>query len=57
MSDNITLEFLARQLARLIDDVATVRDDMAVLTAITMRVDAAVSGSRRVEALEKAHEP
>ena len=40
MSDNpVTLEFLARQQARLLDEMASFRDDMTVLTAIVIRID------------------
>jgi septation ring formation regulator EzrA len=40
MSDeSVTLEFLARQLRRVIDDIASVKDDMGVLTAIVVRHD------------------
>ena len=65
----VTLEFLARQQARLLDEVASFRDDMAVLMAITMRVDGSLSSlvtevrathsrharlERRVKAVEDA---
>lgn len=46
----ITLEFLARQQRQLIDDVAGLRDDMQVLTAIVLRQDgtmAALIGETR----------
>jgi ubiquinone biosynthesis protein UbiJ len=33
------LMFLARQIERLVSDVASLRDDMAVLTAMVMRQD------------------
>jgi hypothetical protein len=33
------LNFLARQMERLIQDVGSLRDDMRVLTAIVMRLD------------------
>ena len=33
------LMFLARQIERLVSDVASLRDDMAVLTAVVMRQD------------------
>lgn len=47
MSDNpVTLDFLARQQARLLDEMASFRDEMAsfrddmtVLTAIVIRID------------------
>ena len=40
MSENpVTLDFLAHQQARLLDEMASFRDDMRVQTAIIMRVD------------------
>jgi hypothetical protein len=40
MSDNpVTLDFLARQQAKILDEVASLRDDMGVLTAIVIRLD------------------
>jgi hypothetical protein len=72
MSDTITLDFLGRQLARLLDEVADLRDAVTILTAITTRVEASVTAlttevramhsrharlERRVDVLEKAHEP
>ena len=33
------LNFIARQIDRLLSDVASIRDDMAVLTAIVLRLD------------------
>lgn len=38
----ITLEFLARQQQRVLDEVGVVRDDMQVLTAMVMRLDGTV---------------
>jgi hypothetical protein len=38
-SEPIDLNFLARQLQRLTTDVASVRDDMQVLTSIVLRQD------------------
>jgi hypothetical protein len=38
----ITLEFLARQQQRLLDEMAIMRDDMQVLTAMVMRLDGTV---------------
>ena len=38
----ITLEFLARQQQRVLDELSTVRDDMQVLTAMVMRLDGTV---------------
>lgn len=40
----ITLEFIARQLDRVITENASIRDDLRVLTAITLRVDSTVTG-------------
>jgi hypothetical protein len=68
MSDKpVTLDFLARQQSRILDEMASFRDDLTVLTAITARVEASVSAlitetramhsrharlERRVKALE-----
>ena len=38
----ITLEFLARQQQRMLDEVGSVRDDMQVLTAMVMCLDGTV---------------
>lgn len=38
----ITLEFLARQQQRMLDDIGSMRDDMQVLTAMVMRLDGTV---------------
>jgi len=37
--ESVDLNFLARQLQRLTTDVASVRDDMQVLTSIVLRQD------------------
>jgi hypothetical protein len=37
----VDLNFLARQLQRVVSDLASLRDDMRVLTAIVMRLDGA----------------
>ena len=37
MAETITLEFLAAQQRRMIDDMALMRDDIKVLTAIALR--------------------
>jgi hypothetical protein len=37
MAENVTLEFIAKQLDRLIADQAEMRDDIRVLTAIVLR--------------------
>jgi hypothetical protein len=39
----VTLEFLARQQVRLLEEMASFRDDMTVLTAIATRVEASLS--------------
>jgi hypothetical protein len=39
MADTIDLTFIARQNERLVTDMAGLRDDMRVLTAIVMRTD------------------
>jgi len=39
MTDGPDLSFVGRQIERLVTDVASMRADMRVLTAITMRVD------------------
>ena len=38
----ITLEFLARQQQRLLDEMDSMRDDMQVLTAMVLRLDGTV---------------
>lgn len=38
----ITLEFLARQQQRVLDEMGSMRDDMQVLTAMVMRLDGTV---------------
>lgn len=39
----VTLEFLARQQQRVLDELSSFRDDMQVLTAMVMRLDGTVS--------------
>ena len=40
MSDErVDVEFIARQLGRVIDDIASLKDDMGVLTAMVVRLD------------------
>jgi hypothetical protein len=40
MSDEtVTLEFLARQLRRVIDDIGALKDEMSVQTAIILRLE------------------
>lgn len=38
----ITLEFLARQQQRMLEEMGSMRDDMQVLTAMVMRLDGTV---------------
>ena len=38
----VTLEFLARQRQRVLDEMDAMRDDMQVLTAMLMRLDGTV---------------
>jgi hypothetical protein len=38
----ITLEFLARQQQRVLEEIGVMRDDMQVLTAMVMRLDGTV---------------
>jgi hypothetical protein len=38
----ITLEFLARQQQRVLDEIGSMRDDMQVMTAMVMRLDGTV---------------
>lgn len=40
----ITLEFLGEQMVRMREDIASLRDDMTVLTGIAMRVDSSLQG-------------
>jgi hypothetical protein len=37
MAETVTLEFLAAQQRRILDEIASVRDDIKVLTAIVLR--------------------
>jgi len=39
MAEEITLEFIARQLERVLTEQASLRDDMRVLTAMVLRID------------------
>jgi len=39
MPEEITLDFIARQLERVIAEQGSIRDDLRVLTAMTLRVD------------------
>jgi hypothetical protein len=42
--ESVTLEFLGRQMERPIGDVAALKDDMNVLTAIVLRLDGTLQG-------------
>jgi hypothetical protein len=42
VDEPITLEFLARQQQRVLDELSTMRDDMQVLTAMVVRLDGTV---------------
>lgn len=44
MSGTVTLDFLASQQARILDEVASMRTDHAVLLAIVQRMDATMTG-------------
>ena len=58
MSDKptVTLDFIARQQTRMLDEVAGVRDDLIVLGAITSRVETSVSALiTEVRAMHSRH--
>jgi hypothetical protein len=44
MAEEITLEFIARQLERMFDRIGTVEDQITVLTGIAMRLDGSLEG-------------
>ena len=44
MVPEINLEFLARQMERVLTEVGSLPDDMSVLTALALRLDATMSG-------------
>ena len=44
MTDNVTLEFLGRQMERMLKEQDRMRDSITVLTGITIRLEGAVSG-------------
>jgi hypothetical protein len=44
MTEEITLNFIAKQLDRVLDRIGTVEDHITVLTGIAMRVDGSVEG-------------
>lgn len=41
---DVSLEFLAQQMERVLTEVGSLRDDMSVLTALTLRLDATMTG-------------
>ena len=41
---DINLEFLARQMDRVLTEIGSLRDDMPVLTALALRLDATMTG-------------
>ena len=43
MAETVTLEFLARQLDRVLSEQASIREDLQVLTSIVLRHDASLS--------------
>jgi septal ring factor EnvC (AmiA/AmiB activator) len=56
MSDTITLDFIGRQLAKLLDEMAEFRDQLTILTAISMRVEASVTSlTTEVRAMHSRH--
>jgi hypothetical protein len=44
MDEKVTLEFLSRQIDRVLDRIGTIEDQITVLTGMTMRLDGAVEG-------------
>jgi hypothetical protein len=43
MAETVTLEFLARQIERVLSEQASIREDLQVLTSIVLRHDASLS--------------
>lgn len=41
---DINLDFLARQMERVLTGIGSLRDDMSVLTALSLRLDATMTG-------------
>lgn len=41
---DINLDFLARQMERVLTEIGSLRDDMSVLTALALRLDATMTG-------------
>jgi hypothetical protein len=44
MAEEITLDLIARQLERVLNEQASMRDSITVLTGLTIRLEGAVSG-------------
>jgi hypothetical protein len=44
MPEEITLDFLAKQQGRIIEEIAAMRDDMRVMMAMLQRLDGTVTG-------------
>ncbi len=44
MAETVTLDFIARQIATVIEEQGRMRDDMAVLLAMTQRLDGTMQG-------------
>ena len=49
----VTLEFLAEQLKRVLDEQARLRDDMRVLTAMVLRIDGTLN--RMLDEIHEMH--
>ncbi len=41
---DVSLEFLSRQMDRMLVEIGSLRDDMSVLTALALRLDATMTG-------------
>jgi hypothetical protein len=41
---DINLDFLARQMERVLTEIGSLRDDMSVMTALALRLDATMTG-------------
>ncbi len=55
-NDGVDFGLIARQQRQMLDEMAQMRDDMAVLVAITMRLDGTVSGLvQEVRAMHSQH--
>jgi hypothetical protein len=57
MAENGTLEFLARQLERVLSEQASLREDVHVLTSIVLRHDASLSAiAEQLRAMTAQHQ-